>query len=353
MIEQCHCVVSFHVINGVVPAQAHLIIPKIAITSEEIAVEFRNFWEPMWLRDTYTEQFQPDTWSSFIQELDATPIPPMQIPVDSHDPKLWEQAIKGLQDHKAHGICGWRHEELKALPSNAIQDLSTIMCKLVQVGFTDSMMSAKTILLAKNAEPKSMHDGRPITILSSLYRLLGKVIFRQVADYWSKKLPLPISGGLPGRGVKDVAYAQKFQIESFLSSGRRLGGFSLDLVKAFNNFGRFPLSLAMRKMGIPEYITTFWIQSLARMKRFLFHKSSLSTGIPSTTGVPEGCSLSVLAMISLSTVYYYKLHAVGTFPYAYADNWSWFTSTQKAHFQAYISTDVTISDIFFQMKWEK
>ena len=353
VIEQCHCVVSFHVICGVVPAQARLIIPKIAISSEEIAGEFRRFWEPMWLRDTYTEQFQPDTWSSFIQELDTTPIPPMQIPIELHDPKLWEQAINKLQDQKAHGICGWRHAELKALPSNAIQDLSTIMCKLVQVGFTDSMMSAKTVLLAKNAEPSSMHDGRPITILSSLYRLLGKVIFRQVADYWSKKLPFPISGGLPGRGVKDVAYAQKFQIESFLMSGRQLGGFSLDLVKAFNNFGRFPLSLAMRKMGIPEYITTFWIKSLARMKRYLYHKSSLSEGIPSTTGVPEGCSLSVLAMLALSTVYYFKLQVVGTFPYAYADNWSWFTTTQKAHFQAYILMLNLVHSLKLQIDFKK
>ena len=227
------------------------------------------------------------------------------------------------------------------------------MSKLVQVGFTDSMMAAKTILLAKNNEPKSMHDGRPITILSSLYRLLGKVIFRQVADYWSQKLPLPISGGLPGRGVKDIAYAQKFQIASFLSTGRQLGGFSLDLVKAFNNFGRYPLALAMQKIGIPSYITDFWVQSLARMKRFLFHKSSLAEGIPSTTGVPEGCSLSVLAMISLSTVYYFKLQAEGTFPYAYADNWSWFTCTQKAHFRAYILMLNLVHSLKLQIDFKK
>ena len=116
VIEQSHCVVSFRVIAGSVPSQAILICPKVAITSEEIALEFRKFWTPMWLRDTYTEQFQPETWESFAQELDTTPIPPMQVSIDLSDPKLWDRAIKGLKDHKAHGICGWRHEELKALP---------------------------------------------------------------------------------------------------------------------------------------------------------------------------------------------------------------------------------------------
>ena len=334
--EQSDCVLTFQVINGKVPAQADLVIPKIAITTEEIALEFQKFWTPMWNRDSYQDQFHDDNWRDFMEELDNVPIPNMQVPIQLHDVQLWEDAIRGLQDHKAHGICGWRHEELKALPSNSIADLADIMSKLVKVGFTQSMMSAKTILLAKTPEPKSMHDGRPITILSSLYRLLGKVIFRQVADYWSRVLPLPISGGLPGRGVKDIAYAQKYQIESYLSTGLQLGGFSLDLIKAFNTFGRYPLAKAMQRLGIPSYITDFWAQSLSRMRRFLFHKSSLSQGIESSTGAPEGCSLSVISMIALSSIFYFKIQGPNTFPYAYADNWSWFSRTQKAHFTAYI-----------------
>ena len=352
-IEQDHCVVTFQIIQGVVPSHAKLTIPKIAVTSEEIAREFCNFWTPMWQRDEYNEQFEDTTWVDFMNELESTPIPHMQVPIILDNPELWAKSIKGLKDHKAHGICGWRHEELKAIPYNAVVDLSKIMSKLVRVGFTDTLMSAKTILLAKNAAPKSMHDGRPITILSTLYLLLGKIIFRQVADYWATKLPISISGGLPGRGVKDVAYAQKFQIETYLSKGLQLGGFSLDLVKAFNNFGRFPLASAMKKMGIPSFITDFWVLSLSRMKRFLFHKSSLSEGLSSTTGVPEGCSLSVLAMISLSTVYYFKLQVEGTFPYAYADNWSWFTRTQKAHFKAYIQVLNLVHSLRLQIDFAK
>ena len=53
---------------------------------------------------------------------------------------------------------------------------------------------------------------------------------------WRQYLPFPISGGLPGRGVKELAYAQKRAIEDAVSLGRCIGGFSLDLVKAYNNF---------------------------------------------------------------------------------------------------------------------
>lgn len=333
--NQHECIVSFRIVAGNVPSHADLVIPKIAITSEEIAVEFQRFWAPMWLRDSPQEQFQADTGKDFLHDLDTTPIPQMSVPISLDDCRLWERVIKGL-DHKSHGICGWRHEELKAIPSNSIADLANIMSKLVRVGFTESMMSAKTILLAKNSDPQSMHDGRPITILSALYRLLGKVIFRQVADYWAGILPLPISGGLPGRGVKDIAYAQKYQIESCLSTGQQLGGFSLDLIKAFNTFGRYPLAKAMQRLGIPSFLTDFWVLCLSKMRRFLYHKSSLSQSFSSTTGVPEGCSLSVLSMISLSSVFYYRIAGEGIFPWAYADNWSWFTKTQKAHFKTYI-----------------
>ena len=97
------------------------------------------------------------------------------------------------------------------------------------------MTMAKTVLLAKIPTPLSMNHARPITILSCLYRLFGRFIFRHTSRVWRQHLPFPISGGLPGRGVKELAYAQKRAIEDAVNQGKCIGGFSLDLINAYKD----------------------------------------------------------------------------------------------------------------------
>ena len=109
-------------------------------------------------------------------------------------------------------------------------DLVRIFSVVFSTGFGPGMMTAKTVLLSKVQTPLSMHHARLITILSCLYRLVGKFIFRIAADKWEDFFPMEVSGGLPRRGVKELAFIQKRSIETALSSGESLGGYSLDLI---------------------------------------------------------------------------------------------------------------------------
>ena len=79
-----------------------------------------------------------------------------------------------------------------------------IFAAVMNYGFGLGMMVAKTIHLSKNPVPLAMHHARPITILSSLYRLFGKFIFKGNCQHVAV-FPYDISGGLPGRGVKELA----------------------------------------------------------------------------------------------------------------------------------------------------
>ena len=147
-------------------------------------------------------------------------------------------------------------------------------------------------------------------------------------------------GGLPKRGVKDLAFQQKFEIEKSIRYGKPVAGFSLDLVKAFNTFGRKFLLIAMTRLGIPRDIVLFWIRSLANLVRYPVVSGRLGPGVKSTCGAPEGDSMSVLAMLALSAIFYYRLCAIDRCvqPYIYADNWAWMTSSRQAHFQALLAT---------------
>ena len=66
------------------------------------------------------------------------------------DPKIWSQKIRALKNNKAHGVCGWRNEEFKLPPYQAICHLAQAFRVIVNQGFSANLLQARTILLAKN-----------------------------------------------------------------------------------------------------------------------------------------------------------------------------------------------------------
>eukprot|EP00435_Cladocopium_sp_Y103_P060985 s320_g22.t1 len=335
-LGQVGSVVQFQHKNGTLPSHGTVFVCFTAVTAVEIASEFSDFWTPMWLRDERKDQFQSDNWVDFDNLLDSVQLP--DIPLINYplqDVKIWMKLIRKLPAGKAVGPCGWSNDEIKLLPEVCIADLVQIFSRVLKVGFGPGMMMAKTVLLSKIPLPLNMNHARPITILSCLYRLLGKFIFRFTADTWKDHFSFDISGGLPGRGVKELAFIQKRAIEQALHSGETLGGYSLDLIKAYNTFGRYITGRVMCRLGMPQEIIQAWLSSLDLMVRYPTIQGCVTAGIPSTTGVPEGCSISVLSMLATSCLFRCFLANESIRPFAYADNWSWMSKQQRAHFCAY------------------
>ena len=182
MVDQEGDKIFFRHIEGILPVSGTLQISFTAITTDEISNEFADFWSPMWLRDKRPEQFEAETWRDFDEVLataDLPVIPEIQYPIEDLD--IWMEIIKKLPRSKAVGPCGWSNDELRCLPSCCIRDLLFIFRHVLRSGFGPGMMMAKTVLLSKVPVPTSMHHARPITILSCLYRLLGKFIFKVTA----------------------------------------------------------------------------------------------------------------------------------------------------------------------------
>lgn len=79
--------VFFRVIEGSVDARGHLRVQFTALTLDEIPMitkEFSAFWKPFWQRDRPSEQFQEDTWRSFLGDPDLERLPAIpQIALDS------------------------------------------------------------------------------------------------------------------------------------------------------------------------------------------------------------------------------------------------------------------------------
>ena len=342
--------IFFRVLTGTVSASGTFKVVFTALTPAEIMEEFNSFWTPFWQRDGVQEQFDDNTWQDFHQKLDECKLPLIpQIPIDFRDEKKWIRLIRKLPSGKAVGPCGWSNDELKCLPPRCIKDLLRIFEVVSTQGFGHDMMMAKAVLLSKIAIPKSMHHARPVTILSSLYRLYSKMIFQTIAHVWKRFFPPEISGGMPGRGVKEIAYAQKREIEESIADSMVCGGMTMDLIKAFNTFGRHTVGQIMVRLGIPQVVIDSWITSLSVMVRYPTLNQHVGQGISSTTGVPEGCSISVLAMMATSCFFYFRLVTPKIQPYTYADNWSWLSKEQKAHFQAFDRMQETVRILRLQL----
>jgi hypothetical protein len=185
-----------------------------------------------------------------LDELNSCHFPNWNLDIVIDDPKIWLATIKKQKNRKASGICGWHNEELKMLPEQAIAHLTQIFSKLWKYGLTAQMMQARIAILAKCEQPKSINDGRPIAILPVLYRLAAKIVFDQTVKHWAMRLPPHVSGGLPGRGVRDISMLQTVHIEDCLANGTNCCGTTMDLMKAFNMVPRLPAALLMNRMGI-------------------------------------------------------------------------------------------------------
>ena len=336
ILTQSDSRVYFKVVEGVIPSSGMLSQSYVAITPEEISDEFKAFWNPKWMRDPVESQFDGSYWDPFLQHLESLEFPQMNVPIRLDDIDEWMNLIKHLPDHKAEGTCGWRYEELKLLPRIAIQDLVDIIQGLWEYGFSHTMMVTRVSLLAKILSPKTINDARPITILSVLVRIVSRLIFSQTVKVWMQHLPQSISGGLPNRGVRDLALDQALEIESCLSSRQGLCGSSVDLIKAFNLIPRYPLSKVFERLGLPTHTIAFWSLNMSRLSRYPTILGSVGEPISSSTGIPEGDSWSVLGMLALSAVFYYTLSRPNLQPFTFADNWSWMTKSSKQNFQAWI-----------------
>ena len=323
--------------EGIVPSRGIVSQKHYAITHDEVSQQFKTYWTPFWLRDQESEQWHAEPWAEFLSEIDAIDIPHFPLKIDLENFDLWKASIKKLKNSKVVGVCGWRHEELKLLPDNAIQHLIFAMKRIFVSGFSPNCMQARTVLLAKVPEPKDMSQSRPITILGCIVRLVSKLISDQLLIQLQAFLPFPVSGEVPNRGAKDLTLQQQYIIEKSLELQNGLCGYTLDLVKAFYMIPRFPLMVLFRKFGIPETVTAFSINNLAHLTRLLQIGSALGPALRSTCGFPEKDSMSVLGMVVLSSSFFYRIAAPRISPFCYADNWSWIAKDSREHFRTLIT----------------
>ena len=120
------------------------------------------------------------------------------------------------------------------------------------------------------------------------------------------------------------------EVEEALHHSQELSGVALDLRRAFNMIPRPPARCLLGLLGLPPAIADFWLKGLPLVRRSFSVGGSLSSGLQSTTGTPEGDPMSVLCMFAICYAFVLAVEPFAT-PSCYADNWSWMCDLPDAH----------------------
>ena len=198
--------------------------------------------------------------------------------------------IHHLKPHKARGMDGWSNMELKLLHVTEVQMLTDFFNAVGQYqSWPDSMSTAWVSLLAKVPQPLQPSDGRPITVLPTLYRLWSKVMARKVFAAILPVLPTDLYGSVPGRSTLDAAWELQSTLEEAMHIQDPVVGVTLDLSKAYNTLPRPFLEQLAKKCGWPDSLVNTYMKFLSSLRRYFRVHDGLHAATNSTVGVPEGC----------------------------------------------------------------
>ena len=317
------------------------------------------YWAQYWNRDDPEDQFTPEVWQDFHTFLRNVP-KIEQIAVPYLNMHAWQEAVSTMKSSSAPGVCGWVVDDLKSLPEAAIHDLAMLFWAHVerQSPLPQWLLQVRTVPLAKVSDQFQPSMIRPISIYATLYRWWARVLTHAILVSWSKTMPEALIGYVPQRNMEHAMWKMQYSIE--LQHEHELtpmGGLTLDIIKAFNALPRLPTEWCLVQCGVPSNLVQFWQANLRSFSRTWTVQGSVllpTNAKPTTTGLPEGDTWSVLGMASMSLAWGLTLEALGSIRTSlFADNWTWRSVCPLKHRVAFQLTQEYMRVTRLAVDWKK
>jgi len=202
-----------------------------------------------------------------------------------------------------------------------------------------NLVKGAVALIPKDSDKKDPlpSDYRPITILSTVYRLWSAIRHQQLASVWSPHWKHPQSyGGKFSQAADQLAFDTCRQIEEAFANNHAVAGISYDLAKCFDSV---PYNLALdifsargADLKVVKTLRAFYSD---HRKHFRLEGSYLPSLQP-CNGIVQGCPLSMLILSSVVTAWLEHVQArtINSTQRAYADDMSSLTiHSNKQHVQ--------------------
>ena len=259
--------------------------------------ELENFWTEIWRGD---DKFNENAaWLKREKER-----------LNSVDRQQWEEILVEEVKATLKKAHKWKSPGRDKIPNFWLNSLSTTHIHLTKY-LTEIMQNPNemppwlsegiTFLIPKNQKTEDPKNYRPITCLTTTYKLLTAILSDRIYSYLEEKdiLPTEQKGCRKNcYGCKDQLLINKMIIESCKKKHRNLSAAWIDYRKAFDSVPHKWILKALDIYGISPTITNFLQQAMTQWntKLSITHANGtdMSGSIPIDRGIFQGDSLSPL-----------------------------------------------------------
>ena len=264
---------------------------------EELFQRFAEEWKARWDKH---KDVPTGLWSP-LKEFYELAQPPG--PSQTYQPitiQQWKKAVARKKLKAASGPDGWSRQDLLQLPDDLTQAILNLLTRVEkgQACWPIQWLTGIVHSLEKQEGAATVSNYRPITVFSLIYRTWASIRAKEILQHLLPQMPCECFGNLPSRCTTNLWVALQSTLEHDHANGQHSCGAVLDIVKCFNFLPREPLLYVLQHMGVAPQILHAWKGALSQMERRFAIRGSVSHAVLSTTGFAEGCSLSVIAMLS-------------------------------------------------------
>eukprot|EP00435_Cladocopium_sp_Y103_P026527 s79_g6.t1 len=311
-------------IAGIRP-QDRVIQTKPVGDLDTIFQAFHDQWRVRWCKHDAIPNSQ---WQDIV-DFAAKTMKPRHVQPLILDEALIRAEVKRKKKTAATGLDGISKLDLQQVGPNVITSLLNMYARAHADGtWPKQVLAGKVLSLAKEPGASLPNQFRPITVFGLPYRLWSSLQSRYLlrqADDW---LHEGVHGNRRHMQAAHVWTAVADEIQSAYASGVPLAGIAADIEKCFNAIPRWPTLIASILAGTPEGVNLAWAGALSSMLRHFKVRDSFSCGFETSTGLAEGCGLSVFGMCLLDHLFHTWLQcqAPSIRSLSYVDDWQTLTS---------------------------
>ena len=186
----------------------------------------------------------------------------------------------------------------------------------------DQLQQGLVLGLAKHDLAHEPGHYRPITLFSVWYRAWARLRTKEMIHQMSQHMPPEALGFLPHRETTELWLTLQATIEAMMTMGHTYVGLSTDLQRAFNCIGRTQTFMIAEHLGLPAKLLNPWKKFLSSFTRRFEIRGTVGDPMASSSGFPEGCPLSIAAMLCVNWTFhvYMKVFSPRVCSYSFVGN---------------------------------
>lgn len=319
VIHADHDKVWLEDVDGI-PEKAAVVQSRHVGDLQAIFQAFHEQWKLRWCKHDGLPFSHWDTLLAFAKRV----MRPAALPHLVVDGDLLQAEAAKKKRRAATGLDGISRQDLVQADPAVLQSLANAYARAEQDGsWPSQLVAGKVHSLAKVEGASTVGQYRPITIFGLPYRIWSSVQSRYLLQFADSWVDDSVYGNRRGRQAADLWTFLLLQIESAYAASAQLAGVSADLEKCFNCIPRYPALCLAVLVGVPSEVTTAWAGALTHMRRHFKVRESFSQGFLTSTGLAEGCGLSVFGMLLVDHLFacWMRFQSPAIRCLTYVDDW--------------------------------